>query len=169
MASSKDYYEILDIPRCATSCQVKRAYKSMALKYHPDKNQDESAVETFLLVTEAYDVLSDPLKKEIFDKYGEEGLKSGCCTYNAYKFTGNAREMFCNFFGDMFSDENFREIIMKARQGLCDDMLGLKQADGKVHDPAVERDLPVGLEELYRGCTRKMKITRRVGVGFCFY
>lgn len=43
-------------------------------------------------------------KKEIFDKYGEAGLKSGCCTFSAYTFSGNAREMFCNIFGDMFSD-----------------------------------------------------------------
>lgn len=62
--------------------------------------------------------------------------------------------------------ENFRDIMLKARNGLCDEYLGLKEQDGKVQlqDPPVERDLPVSLDELFHGCERKLKITRRVSL-----
>ena len=67
--------------------------------------------------------------------------------------------------------ENFRDIMLKARQGLCDEFLGYKQADGNVavQDAPIERDLSVGLEELYNGCTRKLKITRRVRFLLCHF
>ena len=71
----KDYYKMLDIPRNASEDEMRKAYRKMALKYHPDKNKSPEAEEKFKEIAEAYEVLSDPQKREIFDKYGEEGLK----------------------------------------------------------------------------------------------
>ena len=73
------YYELLDVERNVTQKDIDRAYKKAALKWHPDKNQDnkQAAEEKFKDVAEAYDVLSDPQKKAVFDQYGEEGLKGG--------------------------------------------------------------------------------------------
>ncbi|XP_068696076.1 dnaJ homolog subfamily B member 4-like [Montipora capricornis] len=71
----KDYYEILDIPRNASEEEIRKAYRKMALKFHPDKNKSSEAEEKFKEIAEAYEVLSDPQKREVFDKYGEEGLK----------------------------------------------------------------------------------------------
>lgn len=73
----KDYYKILGIVRGASDDDIKKAYRKLALKYHPDKNKEPSAEEKFKEVAEAYEILSDAKKKEIYDKYGEEGLKMG--------------------------------------------------------------------------------------------
>jgi molecular chaperone DnaJ len=71
-----DYYQVLDIPKDATEEQIKKAYRKKALKYHPDRNPDDSeASDKFKKVSEAYEVLSDPNKKQVYDQYGEEGLK----------------------------------------------------------------------------------------------
>jgi DnaJ-class molecular chaperone len=112
----KDYYKILGVAKGASDDDLKKAYRKMALKYHPDKNKSPGAEEKFKEIAEAYDVLSDPKKKEIFDKFGEEGLKGGVPgggsgggfstsgggpggTYH-YTFQGDPHETFRMFFGD---------------------------------------------------------------------
>ena len=78
-ASEKDYYAILGVDRNADDDQLKKAYRKMAVKWHPDKNQDkkEKAEAKFKEIGEAYDVLSDKNKRAIYDRYGEAGLKGG--------------------------------------------------------------------------------------------
>ena len=71
----KDYYKLLGVSRSAGADELKKAYRKLALKYHPDKNQEPGAEEKFKEISEAYEVLSDKDKKLIYDKYGEEGLK----------------------------------------------------------------------------------------------
>merc|ERR1719213_1151832 len=73
----KDYYKILGVARGASEEEIKKAYRKLALKYHPDKNQTTGADEKFKEIGEAYDVLSDSKKKQVYDHYGEEGLKGG--------------------------------------------------------------------------------------------
>ena len=77
IAAGQDYYKNLGIPRNADQSQIKKAFKKLSLKYHPDKNKDDpkKAEEMFQKIVEAYEVLKDPKQKEIYDKYGEEGLK----------------------------------------------------------------------------------------------
>lgn len=70
----KDYYRALGIPKTATEEEIKKAYRKLALKFHPDKNKAAGAEEKFKEIAEAYEVLSDKKKRDIFDKYGEEGL-----------------------------------------------------------------------------------------------
>ena len=70
-----DYYELLEISRDATGAEIKKAYRKLALKYHPDRNpDDQEAEEKFKLINEAYQVLSDDEKRAIYDRYGKEGL-----------------------------------------------------------------------------------------------
>lgn len=109
----KDYYKILGVAKGVSDEDLKKAYRKMALKYHPDKNKSPGAEDKFKEIAEAYDVLSDPKKREIFDKYGEEGLKGGVPggggfsggtpgaggTYH-YQFAGDPHETFRMFFGD---------------------------------------------------------------------
>ena len=72
-----DLYEILEIDKNATESNIKSAYKKMTKKYHPDKNHDPNASDMFKKINNAYEILSDPNKREIYDKYGEDGLKQG--------------------------------------------------------------------------------------------
>lgn len=69
----KDYYKILGIPAGSNEDEIKKAYRRMALKFHPDKNKDPNAEEKFKEIAEAYEVLSDPKKRVIYDQYGEDG------------------------------------------------------------------------------------------------
>jgi DnaJ-class molecular chaperone len=110
----KDYYKILGISRGASDDDIKKAYRKLALKYHPDKNKEASAEEKFKEVAEAYEILSDPKKKEIYDKYGEEGLKMngggggpsgpspshGQGNNYTYTWSGDPNETFRMFFGN---------------------------------------------------------------------
>jgi molecular chaperone DnaJ len=75
--AKRDYYELLGLPRNASEEEIKKAYRRMALNYHPDRNPgDKEAEEKFKEASEAYEVLRDPNKKEIYDFYGHDGLKS---------------------------------------------------------------------------------------------
>lgn len=73
----KDYYKILGIAKNASEDDIKKAYRKLALKYHPDKNKSSGAEEKFKEIAEAYEVLSDKKKRDIYDQVGEEGLKGG--------------------------------------------------------------------------------------------
>ncbi|CAI9585408.1 unnamed protein product [Staurois parvus] len=101
----KDYYKILGIPNGANEDEIKKAYRKMALKYHPDKNKDPNAEDKFKEIAEAYDVLSDPKKRAVYDQYGEEGLKTGGGSSGNtgssfhYTFHGDPHATFASFFG----------------------------------------------------------------------
>ncbi len=75
--TKEDYYKILGIKRTASEREIKKAFKKLSLKYHPDKNKDKTewAKNMFIKVANAYEVLSDTEKRQIYDKYGEEGVK----------------------------------------------------------------------------------------------
>ncbi|KAL3577723.1 hypothetical protein D5086_019227 [Populus alba] len=104
-----DYYNILKLNRNATEEDMKKAYKRLAMKWHPDKNpvNKKEAEAKFKLISEAYDVLSDPNKRQIYDLYGEEGLKSfdqiPPPTTNvgaSFRFNPrDAEDIFAEFFG----------------------------------------------------------------------
>ena len=75
----KDYYKTLGIQKGASEEDIKKAYRKLALKYHPDKNKAADAEEKFKEIAEAYEVLSDKKKRDVYDKYGEAGLKGSKC------------------------------------------------------------------------------------------
>ena len=89
-----DYYTVLGLERSASPDEIKKAYRKMALKYHPDRNKDPGATEKFKEIGEAYEVLSNPEKKEIYDKFGKEGLQN-----QGHMPTGDAADIFNMFFG----------------------------------------------------------------------
>ncbi|XP_035724830.1 dnaJ protein homolog 1-like [Vespa mandarinia] len=201
----KDYYKILGIAKGASDDEIKKAYRKLALKYHPDKNRSAGAEEKFKEIAEAYEVLSDTKKREVYDRYGEEGLKGGASADGgsgsaSYTFHGDPRATFAQFFGSATPFQTFFEFggptVTRAYDLHDEDMdmedpfgfgFGLaRQAGGqgsafrshsfnfaepttvkggskdRVQDPAIEHDLYISLEEILRGCTKKMKICRRV-------
>lgn len=78
MADSKDYYQILGVTKSASEADIKKAYRKLALQYHPDRNKgDKAAEEKFKEVTKAYEVLSDPQKRQTYDQFGEAAFTQG--------------------------------------------------------------------------------------------
>ncbi|CAI5440847.1 unnamed protein product [Caenorhabditis angaria] len=179
----KDYYKILGIAKGASDDEIKKAYRKMALKYHPDKNKDAGAENKFKEIAEAYDVLSDSSKKTIYDKYGEDGLKEGGpggpggSGHGAhYEFRGDPMNIFSSFFGgsdpfgsagmfDMGGGGGHNMFFSQMNGGGGEEMFGMHgggRRGANRQDPPVMHDLAVSLEDVLKGCTKKMKITRKV-------
>ena len=198
----KDYYKILGVSRTATDDEIKKGYRKMALKYHPDKNKEPGAADKFKEVAEAFEVLKDKDKRVIYDKYGEEGLKgqpsfgggqdmpSG---FTSFTFSGDPFATFKDFFGDEdpfemlknsgFGAHSFGGASSHGFGGAGPSMSAFTSNFGDLNsmfghshsvenlpsrmakDPPIYRDLPVSLEDLLIGTTKKMKITRNVTSG----
>jgi len=104
MSLKVDYYELLEISKDANEAQIKKAYRKLALKYHPDRNQgDKEAEEKFKLVNEAYQVLSDPQKRATYDRYGHEGLQNNGFDGFSNMNMDDLNSIFESFFGGGFS------------------------------------------------------------------
>jgi len=211
----KDFYKVLGLQKGASEEEIKKAYRKMALKYHPDKNKSAGAEEKFKEIAEAYEVLSDKKKRDVYDKYGEEGLAgrsgggggSGGGTPNFnYTFHGDPRQTFEQFFGTSNPFESFFNMPGMAgnphqnffnnagKDGMETEdpfasLGGLGSGLGgrqpfrsqsfnggggvggqgarkeKQQDPPVEHDLYVTLDDICKGVTKRMKISRRVVAG----
>lgn len=95
------FYEVLQVSKSATATEIKKAYRKLAIKYHPDKNPgDKEAEETFKIINEAYAVLSDDKKREIYDMYGKEGLQGQAGS----GFGGGGMDDIMDIFNSMFGD-----------------------------------------------------------------
>ncbi|KAI9104942.1 hypothetical protein DFS34DRAFT_221968 [Phlyctochytrium arcticum] len=228
----KDYYAILGVKKDADEDALKKAYRKMALKWHPDRNPDnkEAADKKFKEISEAYEVLSDKQKRTIYDQFGEEGLKGGMPAGGAgaggmpegfggfpgfagFGGGGGARPGGARTFvfnsggggpgGAGFSpftpssaDDIFRQFF-SGMGGMGGGMPGMGKMGGDAMDTdddfggmggmpggffgggpgrggpksagrggarqptSVQRQLPVSLEELYSGATKKLKVTRK--------
>jgi molecular chaperone DnaJ len=102
--AKRDFYEVLGVSKSASESEIKKAYRQMALKYHPDKNPDDKdAEEKFKEAAEAYEVLSNPEKKSRYDQYGHAGM--GGAGSGGYGGGMNMDDIFSQF-GDIFGDES---------------------------------------------------------------
>ena len=116
--AKKDFYGVLGVARSATPDELKKAYRKLAMKYHPDKNPgDKSAEETFKDASEAYEVLSDEKKRKLYDQFGHAGLQGGAEGFGQGGFSQGRgfdprqgagaeqfQDMFSDFFGDFFNE-----------------------------------------------------------------
>ena len=110
MAEKRDYYEVLGIDRNASASEIKKAYRKLAKKYHPDTNPgDKEAEAKFKEVTEAYEILSDSEKKAQYDQYGHAAFEQGAGGFNGggfggFDFGGDMGDIFGDIFGGMFGE-----------------------------------------------------------------
>ncbi|RWR72948.1 dnaJ subfamily B member 4 [Cinnamomum micranthum f. kanehirae] len=173
-----DYYGILEVSRNATDEDVKKSYRKLAMKWHPDKNPNnkQEAEAKFKEISEAYEVLSDPQKRALYDQYGEENGKPG--GPNDFNFNHrNAEDIFTEFFGSSpfeFSSMGRAKSVRKPDSAFFGGFSGPENFRSQTEGagatvggaprkpPPVESMLPCSLEDLYNGSTRKMKISRNV-------
>ena len=100
--AKRDYYEVLGVERGAGEDSLKKSYRRLAMKYHPDRNPDDAqAEERFKEAKEAYEVLSDPQKRAAYDQFGHDGVNADAL-HNTAGFGGGFRDIFDDVFGDIF-------------------------------------------------------------------
>lgn len=145
--ANKDFYEVLGIDKSASDEDIKRAFKKLALKYHPDRNQgDAEAEEKFKDINEAYQVLSDPEKRQRYDQFGTADFNGAGGGFDGFDFGGFGG------FGDIFGD-----IFGGGFGGFGGG--GAKNGPRKGAD--LEYDLTLTFEEAMTGCEKEIKVTRR--------
>ncbi|MCS6804157.1 MAG: DnaJ C-terminal domain-containing protein [Acidobacteriota bacterium] len=154
----KDYYEILGVSRSATQDQIKAAFRKLARKYHPDVNPgDKAAEEKFKEINEAYEVLSDPQKRQMYDRLGTNwkggadftpppGWENIRINFGDFGFGGGSPSGFSDFFEMLFGDA-WRGGRTQAKAGPSS--WGMPRAD-------TEMELPLTIEEAHRGGSRRV-------------
>ncbi len=160
MSEKRDYYEVLEVPKTATAEEIKKAYRKQAIKYHPDKNPgDKAAEEKFKEAAEAYEVLSDPQKRQRYDQYGHAGMGG------ASGFSGGGMSMDDIFahFGDIFGGGSFGSFFGGgfggSRRG------GPQTRVNKGTNLRVKVKLT--LAEVANGVTKKIKVNKYVACDKC--
>ncbi len=161
MAAKRDYYEVLGVPRTATEEEIKKAYRKLALQYHPDRNPgDKEAEEKFKEIAEAYAVLSDPEKRQRYDRFGHAGVSGSGSGFGGFGFedfdlTDALRtfmeEGFGFDFGEFFGGGSRRRGRTQRQQRGSDLQIKLK----------------LSLEEIASGVTKKIKIKKYVRCDEC--
>ncbi len=150
--TKRDYYEVLGVSRSASEDEIKKAYRQLALKYHPDRNQgNKEAEEKFKEAAEAYEVLSDPDKRRRYDQLGHDGLRG--TNYRDFNNVNDVFSAFGDIFGQGFGGGIFEEVFSggqrRRRTGH-----GQPGSDLRIR-------LPLTLEEIASGVEKKLKIKRQ--------
>ncbi|MFQ6092122.1 MAG: molecular chaperone DnaJ [bacterium] len=151
--AKRDYYEVLGVDRNASEDEIKKAYRKMAMRYHPDRNPgDKHAEEKFKETAEAYEVLSDPQKRSTYDQYGHEGL-SGAFSRGGFQWSDFTHfRDFEDILGDLFGGGFFGDIFGTRR--------GTTRRRGAQRGSDLQVRLKLTLEEIAKGVEKKIKLTR---------
>lgn len=170
MVANKDYYEILGVEKSASEDELKKAYRKLAKKYHPDANQDnkKEAEAKFKEVNEAYEILSDPQKRRMYDQFGTAdpsqgfggaggpfGGQNGYYSYTSSGFDGfsdfgDLGDIFSSFFGGGFSGGR-----------------SARQNTGPKKGSDLRYNLEISFEEAFLGTERYVNLTRNETCNMC--
>src|SRR5688572_30712944 len=155
--SKRDYYEILGVTKSASADEIKKAYRKVAMQFHPDRNPgDKAAEEKFKEAAEAYEVLSDSDKKAQYDRYGHAGV-----TGNGRGFSGGGMNMEDIFsqFGDIFGEDLFGGFFGGQRRGA--------QRGRGIRGGNLRIKLKLTYEEIAKGVTKNIKVKKHVPCSTC--
>ena len=151
--SKRDFYEVLGVSKTATQDEIKKAYRKLALKYHPDKNPDnKEAEEKFKEAAQAYEVIYNPEKRQKYDQFGHAGMQGGS-DYHEYSDMGDIFSSFSDIFGDLFgmgSKKRSQKTGPTSQRG---------------HDLA--QNLEITLKESYLGCKKDLLLYHYVKCSTC--
>lgn len=154
--AKKDYYEILGVSKTATKEEIKKAYRKLALKYHPDKNPSKDAEEKFKEMSEAYAVLYDDEKRQLYDQYGHAGIDERYTSDDIFRgadFSDIFRKMGIDFdfgfgFDDIFERFTGRRTNYQSR------------ASHRIRGADLRYDIEINLEDAYNGLETTIRIPR---------
>lgn len=153
----RDYYEILGVPKNATLQEIKKAYRSLALKHHPDRvpaEQKAEAEQKFKEISEAYGVLSDPKKRSMYDQYGHAGIDQQYTTEDIFRGAD---------FSSIFGDLGLGDIFSQFFGGADFDIFGgggHRRSRRPRRGQDIQYEADVTLEEAFSGTVQKVKIPR---------
>jgi len=152
--SKRDYYEILGVSKDASKEEIKKSYRKLALKYHPDRNPDnKDAEEKFKEAAQAYEVLSDEQKRKKYDQFGHSGMQGGT-DYHNFSDIGDIFESFGDIFGSIFGGGPRQRQQKKS---------GLQPQRG--HD--LSQPLKITLKEAFLGCKKEIRIYHYIKCTTC--
>lgn len=163
MSAKRDYYEILGVAKTASADEIKKAYRKVAMQYHPDRNPgDKTAEEKFKEAAEAYEILSDADKRAQYDRYGHAGVGNGARGYGGGG-NMNMDDIFSQF-GDIFGDDIFGSFF--GGQGGGRGGRGGQRARG-TRGSNLRVKLKLNFEEIAKGVTKSIKVKKYVGCSTC--
>ncbi len=156
MAQKRDYYDVLGVERNASEDEIKKAYRKIAIKYHPDRNPgDKEAEEKFKEAAEAYDVLHDPQKRQRYDQFGFNGPMGGEGGFGDFGATSMNMDDIFSMFGDIFGGHGFGGFGGGQR----------RQQQHRGSDLRLKVRLT--LEEINQGVTKKFKVRKDIACSHC--
>lgn len=160
MADKRDFYEVLGLKKGASADEIKRAYRKLAMKYHPDRNPDnKEAEEKFKEINEAYGVLSDPEKKSRYDQFGHAGVDPNAGFGDGGGFSGG--------FGGFGGFEDIFDMFGSAFGGSRGGFGGSTRKNGPRKGPDIQKNITITFEEAYFGTKKEIKLTRNVECKTC--
>lgn len=152
---AKDYYDILGVSRDASEDEIKKAFRQLARKYHPDVNPDKKdAEEKFKEINEAFEVLKDPEKRQAYDRFGEAGVEAEGYRSSGRGFPG---------FDDIFSDFGFGDIF----NVFSGSGQGPRSRHAHENGADLKYELEIDLEDAFRGVTIKIEVPRHEKCSVC--
>lgn len=151
--AERDYYDILGVDHNAQPDEIKRAYRKLAMKYHPDRNPGDAEAESkFKEAAEAYEVLSDPARRQQYDQFGKAGLRG---TYAPHDFS-DMSSIFSTF-GDIFGDSILGDLFGMGGMG----------RGGPRHGANLRCEIPITLEEAASGVSKTISLRRHEYCSTC--
>jgi molecular chaperone DnaJ len=159
MSTKRDYYEILSVSRSASADEIKKAYRKVAMQFHPDRNPgDKVAEDKFKEAAEAYEVLSDTEKRSQYDRFGHAGVSG------AARGAGGGMDDIFSQFGDIFGDDIFGNFFGGGNGG--NRSRGGQRTRG-VRGSNLRVKIKLNFEEIAKGVTKQIKVKKHVGCNTC--